>query len=167
LLPPASTLLPSPARAEGDDAISGYAILVRDILIVRQCGLSDELVEAGFRLEVETLAASQALTPEAAAAARERGQEVYRMAWRDRGSGPVDPAAGMKGRQRQRAFAPISWRIDRKRDPGTSLRLRLTTFFPMFQPFPRQQPPCSIRSSYATSRSSPISTTVNPPWPTG
>jgi hypothetical protein len=87
------TLLPSAAGAEGDDAISGYAILVRDILIVRQCGLSDELVEAGFRLEVESLAASQALTPEA----RERGQEVYRLAWRDRGSGAADPRCRHEG----------------------------------------------------------------------
>ena len=46
-----------------------------------------------------------------------------------------------------------------------SLRLRDRTFFPMFQPFPRQQPSCSIRSSYATSRSSRISTTANRPWP--
>jgi hypothetical protein len=91
------TLVPWPARAEGDDALSGYAVLVRDILIVRQCGLSNELVEAGFRLEVESLAASQALTPEAAAAARERGQEVYRLAWRDRGSGPVDPRCRHEG----------------------------------------------------------------------
>ncbi len=91
------TLLPLPARAEGDDALSGYAILVRDILIVRQCGLSDELVEAGFRLEVESLAAAGGLTPEAAAAARERGQEAYRLAWRDRGSGPVDPRCRREG----------------------------------------------------------------------
>jgi hypothetical protein len=87
------TLLPSPARAEGDDALSGYAILVRDILIVRQCGLSNEVVEAGFRIEVESLA----LTPETAAAARDRGQEAYRLAWRDRGSGPVDPRCRREG----------------------------------------------------------------------
>ena len=88
------TLLPSVARAEGDDALSGYAILVRDILIVRQCGLSNELVEAGFRIEV---AIPGALTPETAAAARERGQEAYRLAWRDRGSGPVDPRCRHEG----------------------------------------------------------------------
>jgi hypothetical protein len=87
------TFLPSMARAEGDDALSGYAILVRDILIVRQCGLSNEVVEAGFRIEVESLA----LTPETAAAARERGQEAYRLAWRDRGSGPVDPRCRHEG----------------------------------------------------------------------
>ena len=87
------TLSPSLARAEGDDALSGYAILVRDILIVRQCGLSNEVVEAGFRIEVESLA----LTPETAAAARERGQEAYRLAWRDRGSGPVDPRCRREG----------------------------------------------------------------------
>ncbi len=90
------TLLPSPVRAEGDDALSRYAILVRDILIVRQCGLSNELVEAGFRLQVESLAAG-GLTPESAAAARERGQEAYRLAWRDRGSGPVDPRCRREG----------------------------------------------------------------------
>jgi len=87
------TLLPSVPRAEGDVALSGYAILVRDILIVRQCGLSNEVVEAGFRIEVESLA----LTPETAAAARERGQEAYRLAWRDRGSGPVDPRCRHEG----------------------------------------------------------------------
>jgi hypothetical protein len=79
------TLLPSPARAEGDDALSGYAILVRDILIVRQCGLNDELAAAGT------------LTPETAAAARDKGQEIYRLAWRDRGSGPVDPRCRHEG----------------------------------------------------------------------
>jgi hypothetical protein len=87
------TLLPSLARAEGDDGLSGYAILVRDILIVRQCGLSNEVVEAGFRIEVESLA----LTPETAAAARDQGQEAYRLAWRDRGSGPVDPRCRHEG----------------------------------------------------------------------
>jgi hypothetical protein len=91
------TLLPSPARAESDDALSGYAILVRDILIVRQCGLNDELAEAGFRLEVESLAAAGTLTPETAAAARDKGQEIYRLAWRDRGSGPVDPRCRHEG----------------------------------------------------------------------
>jgi len=88
------TLLPSLARAQGDDALAGYAVLVRDILIVRQCGLSDELVEAGFRIEVQTLGS---LTPETAAAAREEGQEAYRLAWRDRGSGPVDPRCRREG----------------------------------------------------------------------
>lgn len=87
------TLLPSPGGAQGDDALASYASLVRDILIVRQCGLSDELVEAGFRIEVESLA----LTPETAAAAREQGQESYRVAWRDRGSGPVDPRCRREG----------------------------------------------------------------------
>jgi hypothetical protein len=91
------TLLPSLARAERDAALSSYAILVRDILIVRQCGLSNELVEAGFRLQVEALAAAGGLTPETAAAARERGQEAYRLAWRDRGSGPVDPRCRREG----------------------------------------------------------------------
>jgi hypothetical protein len=51
------------------------------------------VVEAGFRIEVESLA----LTPETAAAARERGQEAYRLAWRDRGSGPVDPRCRHEG----------------------------------------------------------------------
>ena len=88
------TLLPSLARAEGDDALSGYAILVRDILIVRQCGLSNEVVEAGFRIEVGALGR---LTPETAAAARDQGQEAYRLAWRDRGSGPVDPRCRREG----------------------------------------------------------------------
>jgi hypothetical protein len=88
------TLLPALARAEGDDALSGYAVLVRDILVVRQCGLSDELVEAGFRIQVESLGI---LTPEAAAAAREQGQKAYRLAWRDRGSGPVDPRCRREG----------------------------------------------------------------------
>ena len=88
------TLSPSVTRAEGDDALSGYAILVRDILIVRQCGLADELVEAGFRIEVQSLGT---LTPETAAAARDRGQEAYRLAWRDRGSGPVDPRCRREG----------------------------------------------------------------------
>jgi hypothetical protein len=87
-------LLPSPVRAEGDDALSGYAILVRDILIVRQCGLSNEVVEAGFRIEVQALGR---LTPETAAAARDQGQEAYRLAWRDRGSGPVDPRCRREG----------------------------------------------------------------------
>ena len=88
------TLFPSLARAQGDDALSGYAVLVRDILIVRQCGLSDELVEAGFRVEVQSLGT---LTPEAAAAARDQGQAAYRLAWRDRGSGPVDPRCRHEG----------------------------------------------------------------------
>jgi hypothetical protein len=88
------TLLPSLARAQGDDALTGYAVLVRDILIVRQCGLSDELVEAGFRIEVQALGS---LTPESAGAARDQGQEAYRLAWRDRGSGPVDPRCRREG----------------------------------------------------------------------
>ncbi len=88
------TLLSSPARAEGDDALSGYAVLGRDILIVRQCGLSDELVEAGFRLQVETLGT---MAPEVAATARDEGQAAYRLAWRDPGSGPVDPRCRHEG----------------------------------------------------------------------
>jgi hypothetical protein len=87
-------LLPASASAQGEEALTGYAVFVRDILIVRQCGLSDELVEAGFRLEVASLGS---MAPEAAAAARDQGQAAYRLAWRDRGSGPVDPRCRHEG----------------------------------------------------------------------
>ena len=88
------TLFPPLARAQGDESLSSYAVLVRDVLIARQCGLSDELVEAGFRIEVQSLGT---LTPEAAALARDQGQAAYRLAWRDRGSGPVDPRCRREG----------------------------------------------------------------------
>src|SRR5690242_8998204 len=68
LLAAACLLSPLPASAQGD-ATRDYALLVRDILIVRQCGLSDELVEAGFRIEVESLVAAGRVTPANAAAA--------------------------------------------------------------------------------------------------
>ena len=57
LIAAACLLAPLPAWA-GSDASPDYASLVRDILIVRQCGLSDELVEAGFRVEVDSLVAA-------------------------------------------------------------------------------------------------------------
>ena len=85
-------LFPTAAVADG-----AYAGLVRGILIVRQCGLADELAEAGFRLQVEALLASHALTPEGAAAERELGQDIYRRSWRDRGGGPVDPRCRREG----------------------------------------------------------------------
>src|SRR5262245_50452625 len=85
-------LSPLPARAESD-----YALLVRDILIVRQCGLSDPLVEAGFRIEVEALVAAGSVTAENAATARDRGQEIYRLTFRDRGAGAFDPRCRQQG----------------------------------------------------------------------
>jgi hypothetical protein len=85
-------------------AASDYAALVVDILIVRQCGLSDELVEAGFRLQAEELTATGTLTPADAAAARERGQAIYRSTWRDRGAGAVDPRCRAEGAAAAAAF---------------------------------------------------------------
>ena len=76
----------SPARADED-----YAGLVRDILIVQQCGMADEVVEAGFRLQAQALIESAAVTAAEAVAARSRGEAEYRRAWRDRGQGAVDP----------------------------------------------------------------------------
>ena len=96
LLAAACLLSPLPALAQGD-ASRDYALLVRDILIVRQCGLSDELVEAGFRIEVDSLVAAGRVTPANAAAARDQGQEIYRLAFRDRGGGPVDPRCREEG----------------------------------------------------------------------
>jgi hypothetical protein len=92
----ACLLAPLPARA-GSDASPDYASLVRDILIVRQCRLSDELVEAGFRVEVESLVAAGRVTPANGAAARDQGQAIYRLAFRDRGGGPVDPRCRAEG----------------------------------------------------------------------
>jgi hypothetical protein len=66
---------PRPALAEGD-----YAALVRDILIARQCGLADEIVEAGFRLQATALFETGAVTPSGAARARDRGDAEYRRA---------------------------------------------------------------------------------------
>ena len=75
LIAAACLLAPLPARAGSDAgpdyASPDYARLVRDILIVRQCGLSDELVEAGFRVEVESLVAAGRVTPANGAAARD------------------------------------------------------------------------------------------------
>jgi hypothetical protein len=97
----ACLLAPLPARAGSDAspdyASPDYASLVRDILIVRQCGLSDELVEAGFRIEVESLVAAGRVTPANGAAARDQGQAIYRLAFRDRGGGPVDPRCRAEG----------------------------------------------------------------------
>ena len=95
LIAAACLLAPLPGRA-GSDA-PDYASLVRDILIVRQCGLSDELVEAGFRVEVESLVAAGRVTPDNGAAARDQGQAIYRLAFRDRGGGPVDPRCRAEG----------------------------------------------------------------------
>ena len=85
LIAAACLLAPLPAQAGSDAASSDYASLIRDILIVRQCGLSDELVEAGFRVEVESLVAAGRVTPANGAAAR------------DRGGGPVDPRCRAEG----------------------------------------------------------------------
>jgi len=76
---------PRPALADGD-----YAALVRDILIARQCGLVDEIVEAGFRLQATALIETGAVTPSGATRARDLGDVEYRRAWRDRGGGAVD-----------------------------------------------------------------------------
>ena len=97
LIAAACLLAPLPAQAGSDAASSDYASLVRDILIVRQCGLSDELVEAGFRVEVESLVAAGRVTPANGPAARDRGQAIYRLAFRDRGGGPVDPRCRAEG----------------------------------------------------------------------
>ena len=75
-----------PALADED-----YAALVRDILIARQCGLADEVVEAGFRLQATSLVETAGVTPAGAAQAREQGEAEYRRAWRDHGGGAVDP----------------------------------------------------------------------------
>ena len=97
LIAAACLLAPLPAQAGSDAASSDYASLIRDILIVRQCGLSDELVEAGFRVEVESLVAAGRVTPANGPAARDRGQAIYRLAFRDRGGGPVDPRCRAEG----------------------------------------------------------------------
>jgi hypothetical protein len=96
LIAAACLLAPLPAPA-GSDASPDYAVLVRDILIVRQCGLSDELVEAGFRIEVESLMTAGRITPANGPAARDQGQEIYRLAFRDRGGGPVNPRCRDEG----------------------------------------------------------------------
>jgi hypothetical protein len=83
---------PAPALAEAD-----YAALVRDILIVQQCGLADEIVEAGFRLQATALVETAAVSAEAAAEARDLGESEYRQAWRDHGGGPVDPRCRREG----------------------------------------------------------------------
>ncbi len=83
---------PRPALANGD-----YAALVRDILIARQCGLADEIVEAGFRLQATALIEAAVVTPSGAAQARERGEAEYRRAWRDHGGGAVDPRCRRDG----------------------------------------------------------------------
>jgi hypothetical protein len=75
-----------PALADGE-----YAALVRDILIARQCGLADEIVEAGFRLQATALIETAVVTPSGAAQARDQGEAEYRQAWRDHGGGAVDP----------------------------------------------------------------------------
>ena len=80
------------ALADGD-----YAALVRDILIARQCGLADEIVEAGFRLQATALVETGAVTPSGAARARDLGDAEYRRAWRDRGGGAVDPRCRRDG----------------------------------------------------------------------
>jgi len=74
-----------------------YAGLVRDILIARQCGLADEIVEAGFRLQAEALVESAAVTPAGAAQAREQGEAEYRRTWRNHGGGAVDPRCRSHG----------------------------------------------------------------------
>jgi hypothetical protein len=82
------------AAAQAQDT---YEILVREILVVRQCGLSDELVEAGFRLQAEAMTASGEVSASEAAAARDRGRESYRRDWRNRGAGPSDPRCRDEG----------------------------------------------------------------------
>ncbi len=84
--------LASAAQAQGS-----YETLVREILIVRQCGLSDEVVEAGFRLQAEVMTASGEISASEAAVARDRGRESYRRDWRNRGAGPTDPRCRDEG----------------------------------------------------------------------
>jgi hypothetical protein len=83
---------PRPALADGN-----YAALVRDILIARQCGLADEIVEAGFRLQAIALIETGAVTPSGAVLARDLGDAEYRRAWRDHGGGAVDPRCRRDG----------------------------------------------------------------------
>jgi hypothetical protein len=93
--------LPRPALAA-----EAYAALVRDILIARQCGLADEIVESGFRLQATALVEA-AVTPEGAAEGREQGDAEYRFTWRNRGQGATDPRCRKEGAaiaQRFRAY---------------------------------------------------------------
>ena len=68
-----------------------YAALVYDILLLRQCGLADEVVETGFRLAVHDLIGAGDTAPDAFAAARAAGVARYEIEVRNRGSGPADP----------------------------------------------------------------------------
>jgi hypothetical protein len=68
-----------------------YAALVYDIQLLRQCGLADETVETGFRLEVHELTADGDAPPDAYAAARNAGVARYESEVRNRGSGAADP----------------------------------------------------------------------------
>jgi hypothetical protein len=94
-----ASALSTPALAD-----DGYAGLVRDILIVQQCAMADEVVEAGFRLEAQALIESAAVTAAGAAEARQRGEAEYRRTWRDRGQGPVDARCRRDGAALAAAF---------------------------------------------------------------
>src|SRR5476651_1299959 len=85
-------------------AADGYAGLVRDILIVQQCAMADEVVEAGFRLEAQALIESAAVSAAEAAEARSRGEAEYRRTWRDRGQGAVDARCRRDGAALAAAF---------------------------------------------------------------
>jgi hypothetical protein len=68
-----------------------YAALVYDILLLRQCGLADKMVENGFRLDVHELTGDGDAPPDAYAAARDAGVARYESEVRNRGSGAADP----------------------------------------------------------------------------
>ena len=68
-----------------------YTALVYDILLLRQCGLADKMVENGFRLDVHELTGDGDAPPDAYAAARDAGVARYESEVRNRGSGAADP----------------------------------------------------------------------------
>jgi len=81
-------MLATPCAAGSPDR---YTALVYDILLLRQCGLADRMVENGFRLEVHEVTGDGDATPDAYAAARDAGVERYESEVRNRGSGAADP----------------------------------------------------------------------------
>ena len=76
-----------------------YQEILRSFQVARHCGLATEDVAAGFRVAIQELHATRAVSGEEAQIHRTTVAEAVRRDWRNRGTGNRDPRCLTQGRR--------------------------------------------------------------------